>query len=89
MSSNHASNYVPSYLNPDDLGPWGQYLQQVDRVTPYLGSLARWVETLKRPKRILTVDVPIERDDGTISTTCRAVPARAVSVSTRTSPCRK
>jgi glutamate dehydrogenase (NAD(P)+) len=67
MSSNHASNYVPSYLNPDDLGPWGQYLQQVDRVTPYLGSLARWVETLKRPKRILTVDVPIERDDGTIA----------------------
>jgi len=67
MSSQHASNYVPSYLNPDDLGPWGQYLQQVDRVTPYLGSLARWVETLKRPKRILTVDVPIERDDGTIA----------------------
>ena len=67
MSSQHASNYIPSYLNPDDLGPWGQYLQQVDRVTPYLGSLARWVETLKRPKRILTVDVPIERDDGTIA----------------------
>ena len=67
MSSQHASNYVPSYLNPDDPGPWGQYLQQVDRVTPYLGSLARWVETLKRPKRILTVDVPIERDDGTIA----------------------
>jgi glutamate dehydrogenase (NAD(P)+) len=43
------------------------YLEQVDRVTPYLGSLARWVETLKRPKRILVVDVPIERDDGTIA----------------------
>lgn len=41
---------LPSYLNADDLGPWGNYLQQVDRVTPYLGSLARWVETLKRPK---------------------------------------
>ncbi|WP_075792661.1 Glu/Leu/Phe/Val family dehydrogenase [Massilia putida] len=60
-------DYIPSYLNPDDLGPWGQYLQQVDRVTPHLGSLSRWVETLKRPKRILTVDVPIERDDGTIA----------------------
>jgi glutamate dehydrogenase (NAD(P)+) len=58
---------LPSYLNPDDLGPWGQYLQQVERVTPHLGSLSRWVETLKRPKRILAVDVPIERDDGTIA----------------------
>lgn len=27
---------LPSYLNPDDLGPWGTFLQQVDRVTPYL-----------------------------------------------------
>jgi glutamate dehydrogenase (NAD(P)+) len=43
------------------------YLEQIDRVTPYLGSLSRWVETLKRPKRILVVDVPIERDDGTIA----------------------
>lgn len=58
---------LPSYLNPDDLGPWGQYLEQIDRVTPHLGSLSRWVETLKRPKRILTVDVPIERDDGSIA----------------------
>lgn len=58
---------LPSYLDPDNLGPWGQYLEQIDRVTPHLGSLSRWVETLKRPKRILTVDVPIERDDGTIA----------------------
>ncbi|MDO4591454.1 MAG: Glu/Leu/Phe/Val dehydrogenase, partial [Comamonadaceae bacterium] len=62
--TNHA---LPSYLNPEEVGPWGTYLQQVDRVTPYLGSLARWVETLKRPKRILVVDVPIEMDDGTIA----------------------
>src|SRR5450830_856657 len=64
MTSKHA---LPSYLNPEDLGPWGVYLEQIDRVTPYLGNLSRWVETLKRPKRILTVDVPIERDDGTIA----------------------
>lgn len=57
----------PSYLTPNGIGPWGVYLEQIDRVTPYLGSLARWVETLKRPKRILIVDVPIERDDGTIT----------------------
>ncbi len=64
MSSNHQ---IPSYLTPHATGPWNVYLEQIDRVTPYLGSLSRWVETLKRPKRILVVDVPIERDDGTIA----------------------
>lgn len=58
---------LPSYLNPDDLGPWGNYLEQVDRVTPYLGKLSKWVETLKRPKRTLIVDVPVELDDGTVA----------------------
>ena len=58
---------LPSYLQADNLGPWGNYLQQVDRVIPHLGSLARWAETLKRPKRILIVDVPIHMDDGTIA----------------------
>src|SRR5262245_27418601 len=45
---------------------WSTYLSQVDRVTPYLGKLARWAETLKRPKRALIVDIPIEMDDGTV-----------------------
>lgn len=63
-SSTHA---LPSYLHANELGPWGTYLQQVDRVAPYLGSLSRWVETLKRPKRILIVDVPIQMDNGTIA----------------------
>jgi glutamate dehydrogenase (NAD(P)+) len=67
MSSPLIQHQVPSYLTPHDIGPWGVYLQQIDRVTPHLGSLARWVETLKRPKRILIVDVPIERDDGSIA----------------------
>ena len=58
---------LPSYLDPTNLGPWGIYLQQVDRVAPYLGNLARWVDTLKRPKRSLIVDVPIHLDDGTIA----------------------
>lgn len=58
---------LPSYLQADHIGPWGNYLKQVDRVTPYLGHLSRWVETLKRPKRILIVDVPIELDNGTIA----------------------
>ncbi len=58
---------LPSYLHPDELGPWGNYLQQVDRVLPHLGKLSRWVETLKRPKRILIVDVPIQLDNGTVA----------------------
>ena len=58
---------IPSYLQADHLGPWGIFLQQVDRVTPYLGDLTRWVDTLKRPKRILIVDVPIHMDDGTVA----------------------
>lgn len=56
-----------SYINPEDIGPWGMYLEQVDRVTPYLGNLSRWIETLKRPKKILIVDVPIELDNGEIA----------------------
>ena len=61
------NHLLPSYLNPEHLGPWGIYLQQVERVTPYLGHLSRWVETLKRPKRSLIVDVPIELDNGTMA----------------------
>ena len=64
MSALHT---IPSYLTPSEIGPWGVSLEQIDRVTPHLGKLARWVETLKRPKRILIVDVPIERDDGSIA----------------------
>ncbi len=55
-----------SYLPEADKGPWGIYLEQVERVTPYLGKLSYWVDTLKRPKRILIVDVPIHLDDGTV-----------------------
>ena len=58
---------LPSYLQPDKLGPWGTYLQQVDRVAPYLGHMSRWLETLKRPKRALIVDVPIQLDNGTVA----------------------
>ena len=56
-----------SYVVPVPGSPWSNYLSQVDRVMPYLGSLARWGETLKRPKRALIVDVPIHMDDGSIA----------------------
>lgn len=42
------------------------YLRQIDRVAPYLGDLAYWVETLRHPKRALIVDIPVQMDDGTI-----------------------
>ena len=62
-----ASHDLPSYLDAGRLGPWGVFLQQVDRVAPHLGPLETWIETLKRPKRILVVDVPIHLDSGEIA----------------------
>ena len=56
-----------SFVNPSADSPWGTYISQVDRVIPYLGHLARWADTLKRPKRALIVDIPIELDDGTVA----------------------
>jgi len=67
-SSSSSNPTTPlSYVNPTPDSPWGTYLMQVDRVMPYLGHLNRWVETLKRPKRTLIVDVPIELDNGTVA----------------------
>jgi glutamate dehydrogenase (NAD(P)+) len=56
-----------SFVHPSPESPWGTYLSQVDRVAPYLGHLSRWIDTLKRPKRALIVDIPVELDDGTIA----------------------
>ncbi|WP_457424779.1 Glu/Leu/Phe/Val family dehydrogenase [Roseateles sp. P5_E7] len=56
-----------SFVSPTRNSPWGTYLSQIDAVEPYLGHLARWVETLRRPKRALIVDVPIEMDNGSIA----------------------
>jgi len=56
-------SYIPN--TPD--GPWATYLSQVDEAIPYLGRLARWHETLRRPKRALCVDIPIEMDDGQVA----------------------
>jgi glutamate dehydrogenase (NAD(P)+) len=56
-----------SFVSPTRNSPWGTYLSQIDAVEPYLGRLSRWVETLRRPKRALIVDIPIELDNGTIA----------------------
>ncbi|MFA4970368.1 MAG: Glu/Leu/Phe/Val dehydrogenase [Sulfuritalea sp.] len=63
--TNHHSTL--SYLDPARPEPWASFVEQIDRVAPHLGSLSRWIETLKHPKRILVVDVPIIRDDGTVA----------------------
>ena len=68
MTENRASAFHVglSYVRPDSAGPWGTFLEQIERVTPHLGELADLAETLRRPKRTLIVDVPIEMDDGSI-----------------------
>src|SRR5690606_20036185 len=58
---------MPSYLDSENPGPWGIFLEQVDRVAPYLGELSQWSDTLKYPERSLIVDVPVRLDDGTIA----------------------
>src|SRR5690606_1945690 len=62
----HPSRSGLSFVTAAPGSAWRTYLDQIDRVVPYLGSLARWAETLRRPKRSLIVDVPIEMDDGTV-----------------------
>jgi len=57
---------LPSYLHGEHVGPWAIFLEQIDRVTPHLDQYAGWVDTLRRPKRCLIVDVPIRMDDGTV-----------------------
>jgi glutamate dehydrogenase (NAD(P)+) len=55
-----------SYISQAHTSPWSDYQTQIDRVLPFLGDLARWEGTLRKPKRALIVDIPVEMDDGTI-----------------------
>ncbi|MFM1990940.1 MAG: hypothetical protein RJA99_3897 [Pseudomonadota bacterium] len=55
-----------SFASRSPGSPWRNFLDQVDQVEPWIGSLSRWIETLRRPKRILVVDVPIELDSGQV-----------------------
>ncbi|OGA12540.1 MAG: glutamate dehydrogenase [Betaproteobacteria bacterium RIFCSPLOWO2_12_FULL_63_13] len=63
MLASNASSGL-SFASADPGSPWRMYLEQIDRVLPHLGRLAAAVETLRRPKRVMIVDVPIETDDG-------------------------
>lgn len=63
-----AEESLPSYLSRENLGPWETYLRQIEEVAPWIDDELRpWVETLRRPKRVLVVDVPIKLDNGTIA----------------------
>ncbi len=55
-----------SFLNSDKDSAWNIFINQVDRVLPYLGELEFWATTLMRPKRALIVDIPLEMDDGSV-----------------------
>lgn len=65
--SQQETEHIPSYLNAENPGPWGIFLQQVDRVASYMGELSKWTNTLKHPERSLIVDVPVRLDDGSIA----------------------
>ena len=63
-----SAHQLPSYISKENVGPWHTYLQQVEEVAPLLDkALWPWVETLRRPKRSLIVDVPIHLDNGDIA----------------------
>lgn len=61
-----SSQNLPSYLDSKNPGPWGVYLEQIDRVKPYLEEFGTLVDTLKYPERSLVVNIPVTRDDGTV-----------------------
>ncbi len=59
---------LPSYISSENIGPWRIFLHQIEQVAPLLeAGLQPWVETLRRPKRSLIVDVPIRLDNGEIA----------------------
>lgn len=54
-----------SYIHQGNTA-WSNFLDQLDRVAPYLNDLQDRLDTLRRPKRALIIDIPVEMDDGTI-----------------------
>jgi len=67
MNTQVTKNKMLSFLDPANPQPWASFIEQIDRVAPHLGKLGYWLETLKHPKRVLNVGIPIHRDDGTLA----------------------
>ena len=60
------TNSPLSYLPRGTGSAWEVYIEQLDRAASHLGELAPLLETLKHPKRVLIVDVPVRMDDGSL-----------------------
>jgi glutamate dehydrogenase (NAD(P)+) len=67
MMTQEPTSKMLSFLDPAKPQPWASFIEQIDRVAPHLGKLGYWLETLKHPKRVLYVGIPIHRDDGTLA----------------------
>lgn len=67
MMTQETANQMLSFLDPAKPQPWASFIEQIDRVAPHLGKLGYWLDTLKHPKRVLNVGIPILRDDGTLA----------------------
>ncbi len=67
MNIHVTTNKMLSFLDPAKPQPWASFIEQIDRVAPHLGKLGYWLDTLKHPKRVLNVGIPIRRDDGTLA----------------------
>ena len=56
---------LPSYIDPARVGPWGMFLEQLERVEPHLGPLAEWLDTLReQPVQVYTVGLGISANNG-------------------------
>lgn len=66
MKTQVTTSTMLSFLDPAKPQPWATFIEQIDRVAPHLGKLSYWLDTLKHPKRVLHVGIPIRRDDGTL-----------------------
>ena len=55
-----------SYVDENEGQAWLNFLEQLDRVAPYLGDLKENLDHLRRPKRSLIVNIPVKMDDGTV-----------------------
>lgn len=58
-------NPSPVLAGEDD-DAWKDFISQVDRIAPHMDGFENWIDSIKRPKRALIVDVPLRRDDGSI-----------------------
>jgi len=55
-----------SYVDENEGQAWLNFLEQLDRVAPYLGDLKENLDHLRRPIRSLIVNIPVKMDDGTV-----------------------